>query len=49
MSTKNLQIVVDKYNLYTAERKTETLAEVLAAMREDIQLEMVSADVFLPG
>lgn len=48
MSTKNLKQVVDKFNLYTEERKTETLAEILDTMREDIQLEMVSADVVDP-
>ncbi|MFW5444437.1 MAG: GumC family protein [Methylococcaceae bacterium] len=48
MSTANLKSVVDKFNLYTEDRKTISSAIVLDAMREDIQLEMVSADVIDP-
>ncbi len=48
MSTKNLKTIIDKYDLYIEERKRETFATVLQTMREDIQLEMISADVVDP-
>ncbi len=48
MSSENLKEVVNKFNLYTEESKEQTSSVVLDAMRESIQLEMVSADVVDP-
>lgn len=48
MTTANLKRIIDKFGLYTEEQKTETLSTILEKMREDIQLEMVSADVVDP-
>ncbi|WP_404359718.1 GumC family protein [Methylotuvimicrobium sp. KM1] len=48
MTTANLKRIIDKFGLYTEEQKTETLSTILEEMREDIQLEMVSADVVDP-
>lgn len=48
MSSTNLTAVIDKFNLFEDDRKVETSTAVLEKMREDIQLEMVSADVIDP-
>ncbi|MCF6205154.1 MAG: Wzz/FepE/Etk N-terminal domain-containing protein [Methylococcaceae bacterium] len=48
MSTENLKAVIEKFNLYTEDRKNLSSAVVLDAMRADIQLDMVSADVIDP-
>ncbi len=48
MSTANLKKIIDKYGLYQEELKTEPLSTVIDEMREDIHLEMVSADVVDP-
>ncbi|MCF6252192.1 MAG: lipopolysaccharide biosynthesis protein [Methylococcaceae bacterium] len=48
MSTENLKAVIEKFNLYVEDRKNLTSADVLDAMREDIELDMVSADVIDP-
>lgn len=48
MTTANLKRIIDKFGLYTEEQKTETLSTILEQMKEDIQLEMVSADVVDP-
>lgn len=48
MTSKNLGAIVDKYDLYTDERRNEPLEETLKRLREAISLEMVSADVVDP-
>ena len=48
MSRNNLLEIVEKYNLYESERKRKTIEEVLAEMREDIGVDMITADVLDP-
>ena len=48
MTRPNLMQIIEKYNLYVKERKRETSEEVLKTMREDIGLDMISADVVDP-
>ena len=48
MSSVNLKKIVDKFELYQEEQKKDPISVVLEAMREDINLEMVSADVMDP-
>jgi uncharacterized protein involved in exopolysaccharide biosynthesis len=48
MSRTNLLKIVEKYNLYESERKSNTIEDVLAEMREDIALDMITADVMDP-
>lgn len=48
MSSVNLKKIIDKYELFQDEQKTEPISVILDDMREDIQLEMVSADVVDP-
>ena len=48
MTTSNMKAILDKYNLYEEERKTEALETVLDEMRDDITLNMISADVVDP-
>ncbi len=48
MTRANLKAIMEKYDLYADERRTLTLEEVLDEMRDDIHLEMVSADVIDP-
>ncbi|MFK5950145.1 MAG: lipopolysaccharide biosynthesis protein, partial [Methylococcales bacterium] len=48
MSSINLKKIVDKFGLYKEEQKTDPISIVLEKMREDINLEMVSADVIDP-
>ena len=48
MSSTNLTRVIDKYQLYEDLRERETREETLDRMRENIQLEMISADVVDP-
>ena len=48
MTRNNLMDIIDKFNLYAVERKRETTEEILARMRKDINLEMISADVVDP-
>ena len=48
MSSVNLKKVIKKFKLYEKEAKTETTSSIIEDMREDIQLEMVSADVVDP-
>ena len=48
MSSVNLRKIVDKFNLFVEEQKKETFASILNKMRDDIQLEMISADVIDP-
>jgi protein tyrosine kinase modulator len=48
MSRTNLMEIVEKYNLYESERKSNTIEDVLSDMREDIGVDMITADVMDP-
>jgi len=48
MTRPNLMEIVEKYNLYVKDRKRKTSGEVLEKMRDDIGLNMISADVVDP-
>ncbi len=48
MTRPNLMEIIEKYNLYVKERKHDTTEEVLDEMREDIALDMISAEVMDP-
>ena len=48
MTRPNLMEIINKYNLYTDDLKRKTTEEVLGQMREDIGLNMISADVVDP-
>ncbi|MFZ5621982.1 MAG: GNVR domain-containing protein [Pseudomonadota bacterium] len=48
MTRSNLMGIIEKYGLYVDERARETTEEVLERMRDDIKLEMISADVIDP-
>ncbi|HYQ73377.1 MAG TPA: Wzz/FepE/Etk N-terminal domain-containing protein, partial [Gammaproteobacteria bacterium] len=48
MSRTNLLEIIDKYKLYESERKRDTIEEVLAEMREDIGVDMITAEVMDP-
>lgn len=48
MTSTNLQAIIAKYDLYREERQREPIEVVLNRMREDIKLEMISADVVDP-
>ena len=48
MTRSNLLEIVEKYNLYESERKRQTTEEVLFDMREDIGIDMITAEVMDP-
>ncbi len=48
MTTQTLLDVIKKYDLYPDERKKDSREEVIAKMRENIGLRMISADVIDP-
>ena len=48
MTSANLLAIVDKYGLYADDRKSDPTEVVLEAMRKDIKVEMVSAEVVDP-
>lgn len=48
MTSSNLLDIVSKYDLYPRARRTKTRENIVAAMRDDIKLEMISADVVDP-
>lgn len=48
MTSQNLTEIIEKYDLYREEKKTETTAQVITRMRDDISLEMISAEVVDP-
>ncbi len=48
MTKSNLAKIIKKYDLYKEERRTESMVKVADKMRDDIKLEMVSADVVDP-
>ena len=48
MARSNLMEIVDKYDLYAKDRKRYTTEDVLAEMREDISIDMITAEVMDP-
>lgn len=48
LNTANLGAVIEKFDLYRDEREVSSLATVVQDMREDIRLDMVSAEVVDP-
>ena len=48
MSSVNLKRIIEKYQLYQKEQKADVISVILDDMRDDILLEMVSADVMDP-
>lgn len=48
MTTSNLTKIIKKYNLYPQQLKTKTREEVIDIMRDDIDLDMISAEVIDP-
>jgi uncharacterized protein involved in exopolysaccharide biosynthesis len=48
MTRTNLMDIVKKFDLYVDERKRETTEEILMRMRENIALDMISAEVIDP-
>ena len=48
MTSANLRRIIEKFGLYKKELKTKSMSEILDMMRENIKLEMVSADVIDP-
>jgi len=48
MTRTNLVEIMDKYELYKLDRKRKTIEEVLAKMREDISIDMITAEVVDP-
>ena len=48
MTRANLMELIEKYGLYQEELERETTEQVLAAMREDIGVDMISAEVIDP-
>ena len=48
MSSVNLKKIIEKYQLYQKEKKVDPISIILNDMRDDIHLEMVSADVMDP-
>jgi uncharacterized protein involved in exopolysaccharide biosynthesis len=47
-TSANLLEIISKYNLYPDERRTKTREAIVANMRDDIKLNMISADVVDP-
>jgi succinoglycan biosynthesis transport protein ExoP len=48
MTTDNLLRIIDRYNLYPRMRRNQPREVLLAQMRKDIHLQMISADVIDP-
>jgi uncharacterized protein involved in exopolysaccharide biosynthesis len=48
MSRTNLMEIINKYNLYESKRKRDTTEEVLSQMRQDIGVDMITAQVIDP-
>jgi len=48
MTSSNLLDIISKYNLYAEERRSKPREAIVADMRDDIKLEMISADVMDP-
>lgn len=48
MTSTNLLDIIEKHNLYAADRDNMTRDQLVARMREDVQREMISAEVLDP-
>jgi uncharacterized protein involved in exopolysaccharide biosynthesis len=48
MTRSNLTEIIEKYQLYESDRKRKTMEQVLAAMRDDIGVDMITAEVLDP-
>lgn len=48
MTTENLSKIINNYDLYKEDRKTTSMSILVDEMREEINLEMISADVVDP-
>lgn len=48
MTRENLQKIVEKYNLFQKERESINLDDIITQMRQNIDIQMVSADVTDP-
>ena len=48
MTSANLLEIIAKYNLYPEERRTQAREAIVASMRQEIKLNMISADVVDP-
>ncbi|MFN2337573.1 MAG: Wzz/FepE/Etk N-terminal domain-containing protein [Gammaproteobacteria bacterium] len=48
MTRQNLMDIIERFGLYVEDRKRYTTEEILEAMREDIALDMISAEVVDP-
>lgn len=48
MTRENMMGIINKFGLYSESRERETTEETLDRMRDDIELEMISADVVDP-
>ncbi len=48
MTTRNLGEIIEKYDLYASIRQKESLNSAVAEMQENIDLEMITADVIDP-
>lgn len=48
MTTENLFKIIERYDLYARQRQTEPREKIIRRMRDDINFEMISADVIDP-
>jgi succinoglycan biosynthesis transport protein ExoP len=48
MTRANLMQIIDKYDLYRSNRRTETIDEILERMRKDVSVQMINSDVMDP-
>jgi uncharacterized protein involved in exopolysaccharide biosynthesis len=48
MTTSNLLGIIDKYQLYAEQRSSATREQLVGRMHDDVQLDMISADVMDP-
>jgi uncharacterized protein involved in exopolysaccharide biosynthesis len=48
MTRSNLMEIIEKYNLYADERQRYTTEEILNEMRDDIKVDMITADIMDP-
>ncbi len=48
MTTQTLAEIIRKYDLYSADRKSDSREEILERMRQDISLDLISANVIDP-
>lgn len=49
MTRDNLRAIVDKYNLFSEAKQSDDIDEIISHMRENIEIQMVSADVVDPN